>query len=231
VEPKRTYRNFTYKEAVFRICCEAFDAVTEEIVRQRHILEGYIQRHPEFGKAMTPLALLPDAPDVAQRMARAARIVGVGPMAAVAGAMAQLAAEAGLRAGAPEVIIDNGGDIHLHTVTPVTVGLYAGNNALANTLAFALQPADTPLAICSSSGKMGHSLSLGTCDLATVVARDCALADAAATLAANLVKTLADVDTTLERIAAIAGINGVLIVQGGHVGLAGTLPRLVKRVN
>ena len=75
---------------------------------------------------------------------------------------------------------------------------------------------------------MGHSESLGQCDLATVVARDAALADAAATQAANLVRTVEDVDPALERIAAIEGIEGVMIVKNDRVGLAGQLPPLVK---
>ena len=75
---------------------------------------------------------------------------------------------------------------------------------------------------------MGHSTSLGTCDLATVVAKDAALADAAATQAANLVNSEKDVDVALERIAAIEGIDGVVIVKNDRVGLAGKLPPLIK---
>jgi ApbE superfamily uncharacterized protein (UPF0280 family) len=142
--------------------------------------------------------------------------------------MAQRAAEAGLAAGAGEVVVDNGGDVYLKAGAPVVVGLYAGGAGLADKLAFALQPDDTPIAICSSSGKMGHSMSLGRCDLATVVANDAALADAAATQAANLVKTADDVDAALNRIAAIEGVAGVLIVKDNQVGLAGNLPSLVQ---
>jgi len=225
---KRTYRPFQHRGAAFRICCERFDAVTAEIVRQRDILEQYIGRHPSFGSSLEPLELLADAPEVARRMARAAALVGVGPMAAVAGAMAQTAAEAGLAAGAVEVIVDNGGDIYLRAGAPVVVGLYAGSATLGDKLAFSLQPDDTPIAICSSSGRMGHSLSLGRCDLATVVAKDAALADAAATQAANLVETAADVNAALNRIAAIEGVTGVLIVKDDQVGLAGRLPSLVQ---
>jgi len=224
----RTYRAFTYKEAVFRICCERFDDATAEIVRQRHVLEDYLDRHPAFRRSLEPVAPLADAPEVARRMARAARLVGVGPMAAVAGAMAQCAAEAGLRAGAPEAVVENGGDVYLQAVRPVVVGLYAGLGELADRLAFSLRPADTPISICSSSGKMGHSTSLGDCDLAVVVAKDAALADAAATLAANLVRRDADVGPAMKRVADIAGIDGVMIVKNDRVGLAGRLPELVK---
>ncbi|HCO92767.1 MAG TPA: UPF0280 family protein [Phycisphaerales bacterium] len=225
---KRTYRTFTYREAVFRICCDKYDAVTAEIVRQRGILEDYIALHPEFRDSLEPLEPRADAPDVARSMARAARLVGVGPMAAVAGAMAQYACEAGLEAGAREAIVDNGGDIYLRAAGPVIIGLNAGTADLADRLAFSLQADDSPISICSSSGEMGHSMSLGKCDLATVVARDAALADVAATQAANLVSTVDDIDPSLENISAIEGVDGVMIIKGVRVGLAGKLPPLVK---
>ena len=234
---ERTYRNFTHREAAFRICCEQFDAVTAEIVRQRSVLDEYIKRHAAFANALKPIELLDDAPQVARRMARAAKLVGVGPMAAVAGAMAQCAAEAGIAAGAAEAgiaagaaeaIVENGGDIYLVTTQPVVIGLNSGSGELAGRLAFSLDAHQTPISICSSSGTMGHSMSFGQCDLATVVARDAALADAAATMAANLVSKAEQIDATLENIAAIDGIDGVMIVKNDRVGLAGQLPRLVK---
>jgi len=138
------------------------------------------------------------------------------------------AAEAGIRAGADEAIVENGGDIYLQTVEPVIIGLHTGTTALADRLAFSLPAEQTPIAICSSSGKMGHSMSLGRCDLAVVVAKDTALADAAATEAANRVTTVDQVDETLEQIAQIEGIDGVLIVKDDRIGLAGRLPELVK---
>lgn len=225
---KRTYRTFTYREAVFRICCEKFDAVTTEIIRQRKILEDYIVRHPDFRQSLEPLELLEGAPDVAQSMARAAKLVGVGPMAAVAGAMAQYAGRAALDAEAREAIVENGGDVYIHAVEPVIIGLKTGTADLADRLAFSLQANDTPISICSSSGKMGHSMSLGECDLATVVAKDAALADAAATKVANLVRNVGDIDSALENISAIKGVDGVMIVKGARMGMAGKLPSLVK---
>ena len=225
---KRVYRTFIHKEAVLRICCEAFTAVTREIVRQRVILEDYIRRDLIFRHTLEPLEVPADAPEVAKRMARAAKIAGVGPMAAVAGAMAQLAVEAGLEAGAEEAIVDNGGDIYLKAVEPVVIALYAGGSGKLGRLGLSLQPCDTPLSICSSSGKMGHSLSLGLCDLATVIAKDAALADAAATRAANLVRTVEDVEMALNTMVAVAGVSGLLIVKDGHVGLAGWVPPLVR---
>jgi ApbE superfamily uncharacterized protein (UPF0280 family) len=88
-----------------------------------------------------------------------------------------------------------------------------------------------PLAVCSSSGRLGHSFSFGDCDLATVVARDAALADAAATLAGNLVRRESDIPAALERVAGLPGVAGLIIVKGEKVGMAGRLPRLVRHAD
>ena len=154
---QRKYRIFTHKEAVFRICCSEFDAAVSEILRQRRTLEEYIERHKDFRLSLGPLELLADAPEVARRMAAAAELVGVGPMAAVAGAMAQYAAEAGIKAGTAEAIVENGGDIYIVAAEPVIIALVTGAETPTNRLALALEPSDTPISICSSSGQMGHS--------------------------------------------------------------------------
>jgi len=223
------FRTFTWKDSNFRIRCSRFDAVTAEIVAQRGLLERYIARHPEFLTSLTPVALLTDAPEIATRMARAASVVGVGPMAAVAGAIAQIAAESAIAAGAELAVVDNGGDLFLISPETITVGLFAGaDNPVAGNLALRVTPDCMPLAVCSSSSRMGHSHSFGDCDLATVVSRDAATADASATFACNLVRVPDDIEPALERVAGIPGVDGVLIVKGSSVGLKGNLPALVR---
>jgi ApbE superfamily uncharacterized protein (UPF0280 family) len=226
---RRSYKSFRHKEAAFRVCCDRFEAVTREIIRQRGILENYVRSHPRFGSSLVPVDAPAGAPEVARRMAGAGRSAGVGPMAAVAGAMAQLAAEAGLEAGAQEAVIENGGDVYMVlAASSAVVGLHAGTNSLGDRLAFSVEPSETPLAVCSSSGRMGHSYSMGSCDLATVVAADAALADAAATRAANGVRAVDDIDRTANEIMAIEGVRGVLIVKEDRVGMAGKLPELIR---
>jgi len=224
-------RTFHFKDSNFRIRSDRFDQAVAAIQAQRALLESYVEQHPAFAKSLIPVGLLPDAPDIAQRMAHAASQTGVGPMAAVAGTIAQLAAEAALAAGASEAIVENGGDLYVAAPRETRVALYAGHTPIGDSLAFAIPPERLPLAICSSSSRMGHSLSLGDCDLATVVATNASLADAAATLAANLVKTTDDIDPTLARIQAIPGIAGVLLVKGERIGLAGDLPPLVRNTD
>ena len=224
----REYRSFQWKEASLRICSEQADLIIIEVKRIRDVLEAYIARQPEFQSSLVPIELLPGAPGICARMARAARACGVGPMAAVAGAVAQMCVEAALAAGAAEAIVENGGDIYIASKAEVAVGLYAGDHPLSGKLAFRIPPDRLPLSICSSSSRFGHSFSFGDCDLATIVSRDGALADAAATLAGNSVKTVADVEPTLERIMAIAGITGVLLMKDDRIGMKGDLPPLAR---
>jgi ApbE superfamily uncharacterized protein (UPF0280 family) len=224
----RRYQSYSHRGANFRIASTHSQVIQREIRRQRRALEIYIKRQPDFVSSLEPLELLAGAPEVALRMQAAAAVTGVGPMAAVAGTMAHLAVDAARLAGAGEAIVENGGDIFLYSTDPVTVALYAGDSPLSGKLALRVQPGRMPLAICSSSSIMGHSFSFGDCDLATVVAPDGALADAAATLACNLVKSPRDVPGVLERISALPGIRGVLIIKANKVGVAGDLPELIR---
>jgi len=224
----RAYERFTYKDAALRFSSSRGDLIRRELVRQRTLLEEYIRLQPEFASTLEPLELLSEAPEIARAMARAALLTGVGPMAAVAGAMAQACAQAALAGGAPEAIVENGGDLFLASPEEVIVGLFAGDHPLSGKLALRVLPAQMPVSICSSSSFLGHSLSLGDCDLATVVAADAALADAAATLTGNLVKSADDVEPVLERVRGIPGVRGVLIVKDRRVGVAGDFPELTR---
>ncbi|MDX9800743.1 MAG: UPF0280 family protein [Spirochaetia bacterium] len=229
---KRQYRSFSWKGANFRISSSAFDLITEEIIKQRKILSQYILEHEDFLTSLVPIAGIDkESPDIVKRMHRASLLTGIGPMASVAGVNAQLAAEAAVASGADEAVIENGGDIYLFTRKETVIALYAGTGVLSGRLAVKIKPEMTPLSICSSSGKMGHSLSLGNCDLATVTAVDGALADSGATLACNLVKKEKDIAPALERIMSIKGIQGVLIVKNEKIGIAGKFPELVRNID
>lgn len=224
----RFFRSFSYKGANFKIASDKFDVIVEEIIVQRDILSRYIKIHPGFLSSFVPVKLKKGAPEIAVLMSRAADKTGTGPMAAVAGINAQLACEAAVREGAKEAIIENGGDIYIFARSEVKIALYAGEDSPVNNLAIVIKPERTPVSICSSSAKMGHSASLGDCDLATVVSPDGALADAAATQACNMVKTVDDIENALNFISGIEGITGLLIVKNGKIGIAGNFPPIVK---
>jgi ApbE superfamily uncharacterized protein (UPF0280 family) len=231
MNPPRRYRVFSHHGARYRISSPESAFIIEEIKRLRAELEAYITTDPAFRNSLVPVDVPPQAPPVAHAMAEAARAAGVGPMAAVAGAFAEAAARCALAAGAEEAIVDNGGDIFLASPRPVVTGVYAAGNPLSGQLAFLIKPEEMPIALCASSGVMGHSLSLGKCDLAVVASANAALADAAATLAANLVSTPADVEHALDTVGGIPGVSGVFILMGDAVGMTGRLPELVKHAD
>lgn len=244
VSRRRAFLPFSWKGAHYRICAgfaseesaatgisaAGAESVCEEIKRLRKILEDYIENNPLFATSFSPLPLDDDAPEIARRMLTAAAVTGVGPMAAVAGAIAQSAAEYAIARGASEAIVENGGDIYLHSAEGITVGLYAGGRHFGGKLALFIPSSSLPLAVCSSSGVMGHSVSLGRCDLATVFSKNASLADAAATLAGNLVASEDDIAPALERIMSVEGVSGVLIMKNCKLGMAGEVPELVKNM-
>jgi len=231
---KRIPREFHYKEAHFHIVTESWDSVTRRIIRDRLNLEAFIAHHEAFRTSLVPLELSVSAgtlPEPVRRMQSASRATGLGPMAAVAGTMAQLAAETSREAGSAESIIENGGDIYLDCREFVVLGLYTGKNPHFKNLALKIEPDDMPLAVCTSSGRMGHSLSFGDCDLVTVFSKDGSLADAAATLGCNSVRTEEDIEPVLNRLTAIEGVLGAIIIRDDRFGAAGEIPDLVRSLD
>lgn len=225
----RSYRRFSFKDTNLRVACDRFDAVVDEVMAQRKLLEKYIRRQPEFVSTLSPIPLLGGAPDVAVRMAAAAETSGLGPMAAVAGTLAQMGAEKALAEGAKEAIVENGGDLYVAAASPVVVGIHSGDEQFGDSLAFQIPPGQ--LAICSSSGRMGHSTSFGKCTLATAVSANASLADAAATLLCNSVQCANDLHTAVARVGAIDGITGVMAIIDGKIGLHGNLPPIIRNTD
>jgi ApbE superfamily uncharacterized protein (UPF0280 family) len=198
---------------------EAMDAV----LNCRRHLEFYMVHHPDFLHSLNPLPYDPLAPELVKRMLLAAQRCGVGPMAAVAGAVAEFVAIA-LKSLSPLIIIENGGDCYMDLDEETTIGVYAGKKSpFTGRIGLRFSPDRFPLGICTSSGTIGHSLSFGRADAVTVVARDTALADAAATAIGNAVKTPRDVGTALELAGDIEGLDGVLIVCEDKMGARGNL--------
>ena len=127
-----------------------------------------------------------------------------------------------------DVIVENGGDLYLSLSTARRVLIYAGDAPLSNRLALQIKPEDTPLGICTSSGRFGHSLSFGKAHAAVILSRDPALADAVATATANRVKKPEDIDAAVAFAAGIPGIKGVIVILDDRMGLWGDLD--LKRV-
>ena len=190
------------------------------VLKYRNALESYISQHPDFVTSLEPLPVNDDAPHIIIEMSAAAEKVGVGPMASVAGAIAEFVGNE-LSAFSPEIIIENGGDIYLKSLEKRIVGIYAGKLPLTGKIGLEINGQDTPLGICTSSGTVGHSLSYGKADAVVVLSKSATLADAAATAIGNLIVQAGDIPNGLEFANGIDGLKGVIIIKGDKVGLWG----------
>jgi ApbE superfamily uncharacterized protein (UPF0280 family) len=210
------------------LAAERFMALAEEtIAASRGAVEAYIARCPGFRTALRPLAVEADAPAVIRRMAAAAARANVGPMAAVAGAIAQDTVESLVAAGATHAIVDNGGDIVLHIDRPVRIGIFTGPARIRD-IALHVVPRPGIFSVCTSSGTVGHSLSFGCADAAIVIAGDGCLADAMATALGNRVKarTPQAIESAIRR-TLVDGIEGLLVIADDRLGLGGEVPEIV----
>ncbi|SHI78232.1 UPF0280 family protein [Desulfosporosinus lacus] len=197
-----------------------------EIIRDcRRPLEDYIQKDPGFASSLTPYTVLPDAPIIVKRMAEAGRLAGVGPMAAVAGAVAEWVGKS-IAKRSRDVIVENGGDIFMRTSRIRKVGIFAGDSPLSNLVAIEIRPNQTPLGICTSSGKVGHSLSYGKADAVVVLSPSVPLADAVATATGNLVQTTDDLERAIAFASQIEGVTGILVIKDDRLAVWGSVKLL-----
>jgi len=199
------------------------DLAYERVFTYRSQLENHIAAHPVFLTALTPLPSQPTAPPMVKAMLRAGRAAGVGPMAAVAGVMAEYVGRDLMAAGADQVVVENGGDIYLARNEESVIGIFSGTSPLSNRVGLKIPAELMPLGVCTSSGTVGHSLSLGEADSVTVLAGATALADAVATRLGNEVRPGRPLSHVLDMGRAIPGLIGVVIIRGEELGAWGTV--------
>lgn len=200
----------------------------EELVLQFRLqLEEYIAENPTFLTRLSPMAMDNLAPAIVVDMLTAARKAEVGPMAAVAGSMAYFVGKSLEREGVREIIVENGGDIYLHRKKECTIAIYAGESPHSYKVGLRIFPEQMPCGICTSSGTIGHSLSLGKADSVTVLADSVALADAVATRLGNEVGEVKDskkaVQAALESARKIEDLSGVVVICRDALGAVGNL--------
>ncbi len=175
------------------------------ILNYRHQLESYINSHPDFLTTLQSYPEDPYAPPIVREMIKVSIGIGVGPMATVAGAIAQFVAK-GLLQVTDQVIVENGGDIFLRVNRQVTASIFAGKSPLSEKVGLMIPIRQMPLGICSSSGTVGHSLSMGVANVVCLIPSPAVLADGAATALGNRIKSKKD----LRRVGAWANqINGI----------------------
>lgn len=231
---KRSYRNLVLKDNLmdFRVTVKETDlfvqarkpleGITRELILEhRGYIENYIKRHPEFARTLKPWRVQGPEAMIINDMALAGEKAGVGPMAAVAGAIAEHVGS-GLLKHSDEVVVENGGDVFLRLDNPVTIGIFAGASPLSLRMGLCVE-SRKPISICTSSGTVGHSLSLGKADAVCVVSDSCSLADAAATSIGNRVTSKTDIQAAIDFGKHIEGVRGIVVIIGNDIGIWGDL--------
>ncbi len=224
-------RAFRLKESNCTIITDKESAIEKAIAAieyHREQLEKYIQDHPEFLYSLQPIPV-DTGPKVARLMAEASLKAKVGPMAAVAGVLADLAVEKMIHAGSKVAVVENGGEVSAVSNQPIDIALAAGDAPLSREMGFRLK--EFPVGVATSSGLYSHALSFGEAEAVTIFAVDAGVADAAATAVANLIKgddVHGIIKQGIDEALGIEGVKGVFILYKGVVGKAGQVPELIK---
>jgi len=229
-------KRLAYKDSILNVSCDenVFPGLYKHLVKERSKIEQHIAKNPFFATTLGPVPMEKNMPEIVKTMVVASKNAKVGPMAAVAGTIAESVAKKAVDLGAKNVMVENGGDICLYGEREYIVGIHAGESKLSDKFAFEVNPGKEFLGICTSSGSVGHSISFGQSDSVTVVAESAPIADAAATAIAN--------DVIGERInysvkratflsQRIKNLRGVLIIRDDKVGSLGILPKIIEIKN
>jgi ApbE superfamily uncharacterized protein (UPF0280 family) len=206
----------------------AIEKAISSIKYHRRQLEKYIEKHPRFLHSFEPVSV-DNGPKVVMLMTEAAAKADVGPMAAVAGVLADLAVEEMISDGCKVAVVENGGEVSAISNQPIDIALAAGDAPLSKEMGFRLK--DFPKGVATSSGLYSHALSFGDAEAVTIFAVDAGVADAAATAVANLIKgddVRGVIRQGIDRALSIDGVKGVFILYRGVVGKAGQVPELIK---
>lgn len=210
----------------------------EEIIQRRRELEKFVRWHPYFLVTLESYRIdenevgsdrkKEEIPEIVRRMIKSSGKFGIGPMSAVAGTLAEFAVEAMRDAGATYAMVDNGGDVALITDRDVLVGIYAGESPFSNKIALRIKASTSLIGICTSSGTIGHSISFGSADSATVISNSASLSDAAATTLGNAVTDTHSIPDAFRSISHVKGIEGALVIFKDILATWGKIPKIVR---
>jgi ApbE superfamily uncharacterized protein (UPF0280 family) len=207
---------------------EAIEKAVDSIKRDREALKNYVKANPKLLYSLKPIKV-PTEPLVVKLMAEAAEEADVGPMAAVAGVLADLAVKAMINAGCEVAVVEDGGEVSAVSNETVDVAVSAGDIPLSKRFGFRLT--SFPIGVATSSGVFSHALSFGDAEAITIFCGNAGLADAAATAVGNVVKGdeyQTAIQRGIDKALAIQGVEGVLIIYKGFVGTAGKIPQIIK---
>jgi ApbE superfamily uncharacterized protein (UPF0280 family) len=229
--------SFRLKETFVRITADEkrhIETAKEELKERRKDLDRFARWHPYFLVTLESYQVEEtevgnnSIPVVVRRMIESAEKFGLGPMSAVAGALAEFAVEAMRDAGATYAMVDNGGDVALLSDRELLVGIYAGESPFSNKVALKIKPSATMVGICTSSGTVGHSISFGHADAATVISNSASLSDAAATALCNSITDARSITKAFHAINHVEGVEGALVIYKDKLATWGGIPEIAR---
>lgn len=231
----RTYRNhhrkkglvsfdITVKETNLNIQADKdfSDLAVSYVLEIRNILEAFINQFPDFATRLVPYREAGPIPGVIDQMVESGRLANVGPMAAVAGTVAEFAGQRLLK-HSNQVLVENGGDIFVKSDSDTVFCIYAGDSPFSMTTGIKIKQRERSYGLCTSSGTIGHSKSFGKADAVTVLSDSCSLADAVATSLGNRVTAPSDIEQAIDTGKHIPGVNGIVIILKDRIGAWGDL--------
>ncbi len=207
-------------ELFIKACVDLEEEALDSLLKYRRYIEDYINQYPLFETTLSSYFPNDDAPVIVKEMAEQASRVNVGPMASVAGAIAEYVGK-DLAEFSGELIIENGGDVYMNSKRTRDVCIFAGESIFSKDIKIKIKSQYMPIGVCTSSGTVGHSMSFGSADAVAVLSKSAVFADAAATAIANMVETEEDVESILNFSKKIHNLNGVIIIKNNTLGAWG----------
>ncbi|MGC8501734.1 UPF0280 family protein [Desulfurella sp.] len=189
----------TIKESnlFIKTCRDLKTIAFDTLYKIRKDLENYILKSRVFLVSLSPIKQDKNAPDIVKKMIKASSDVDVGPMACVAGAVSQEVGKVLLQY-CNECIVENGGDIFLKLNRDASLGLYVGKDNPLNDLNIILKKSNKPYGICTSSAKVGPSLSFGASDVSLIISHDAYFSDCLASACGNIIKNDKDLQKAVD---------------------------------
>ena len=192
------------------------------LVDLRRSMDAYLLMDPAYKTSLTPYDAGLEVPNILKEMSKVSHKTGIGPMSAVAGAVAFRVAEyIKSKYGVKEIIVENGGDIYAEAHSDMDIAVFAGQSPLSEKIGLHIPATAFPLGICTSSGTVGPSLSLGRADAVMIVCKDVLLADSYATAMANRIKSVNDLQPVIDRIQNTPDILGAIAVKDDRMAICG----------
>ncbi|MCL5072673.1 MAG: UPF0280 family protein [Actinobacteria bacterium] len=214
--------NYKYKNTNIISNVDISSKIPNVLIDFYKVIEEFIKNNPVFAKTFNAFNTDIRFPEIVKKMCRGSVMFNVGPMASIAGAVCEYMAEE-LSKKNSYLAIENGGDIYIKSQNDVITGLFLKSKYFRDNLKMKIKKELLPCGIASSSGTLGHSLSLGKSDLIVVVCKSAILADSAATAAGNLIKTKEDIEKTLNYFTNFKEILAMVIIKDDKIGLYGNI--------